>query len=71
MAGQGILIESIYPREIADCECRYWAWAPEMGSYREDGHHPTCNAGHDWKTCGCWRCAFDGLRQYGTKPDKV
>lgn len=26
------------------CKCINWAWAPEMGKYRSDGHHPRCGS---------------------------
>jgi hypothetical protein len=46
---------------MPDCECTYWAIAPEMGPRRADGHHPLCNATHDRDTCMCKRCRFDRM----------
>lgn len=51
-----------FSRKIPDCECATWAWAPEMGEYPENGHHPNCRVGNPHKPgCNCIRCYADQL----------
>jgi len=48
------------PQKSLRCECLTWAWAPEMGPWTDDGHHPNCVATHP-EGCDCRQCNFMGL----------
>jgi hypothetical protein len=60
------------PQKPLRCECLTWAWAPEMGPWTDDGHHPNCVAAHP-EGCDCRQCNFMGMVRglLGLKPGEA